>query len=76
MVGAVTGERAFSTANSLLALREEILDGLKSRDDTNKAKLKGIVKYLESLDRHLILRAKNTGSWLNVWGTTVTGTVL
>ena len=36
----------------------------KISDDTNEAKLKGLVKYLEALDRHLILCAKkNVCDW-------------
>ena len=45
-------------------------------DDANEDKLKGLVKDLEATDRRLILRAKNTGSWLTVQDTKVTGTVL
>ena len=41
-----------------------------------KAKLKGLVKDLKALDRRLIIRAKNTGSFLTVRVTIVTGTVL
>ena len=59
-----------------MEIREERRDGQKIQDDTNKAKLKWLVKYLESLDLCLVLRAKNTGSWLTVQGTLVTGTVL
>ena len=48
----------------------------KIRDDANDAKLKGLVDDLKTTDRRLILRAKNTGSWLIVQGNTVTSTVL
>ena len=48
----------------------------KIQDDANDTKLKGRVKDLEALDRRLILCAKNTGSWLTVHRSTVTGTVL
>ena len=41
-----------------------------------QAKLKGLVKDLEATDLSLVICAKNTGSWLTVWGTIVTGTVL
>ena len=47
----------------------------KIRYDTNDAKLKGLADDPETLDRRFILRAKNTGSWLIVWGTKLTGTV-
>ena len=45
-------------------------------DVVNSTKLKRLVKDLEASDLPLILHAKNTGSWLTVQGTTVTGTVL
>ena len=41
----------------------------KIRDETNEVKLKGLVKELEALDCRLILRTKNTYSWMNVRGT-------
>ena len=44
--------------------------------DINDAKLKELVADIERTDRRLILRAKNTGAWLNVRGTTLTGRVL
>ena len=48
----------------------------KNLDDSNNAKLKGIADDLEASGRCLIIRAKSTGSWINVRGITVTGTVL
>ena len=48
----------------------------KSQGDANKAKLKGLVKDRKSLYCHLIIRSKNTGSWLTTWDTTLTSTVL
>ena len=48
----------------------------KIRDDAINAKFKVLVNDLEEPDHRILLRAKNTGSWLTVWGTTVTGTVL
>ena len=48
----------------------------KKWDDANDARLKELVKDIEASDRRLVLLAKNTGSWLNVRGTTVNGTVL
>ena len=48
----------------------------KIRDDANKAKLKGLVKDLKALNRHLIIRAKNTGSWMAIQVTIITDTVL
>ena len=51
------GEGEFSTADHLMALKEESHDG-KIRDDANNDKLKIIVYDLEAPDRRLILRAK------------------
>ena len=44
LIQVVTGEGKFSTADQLMVLREERCEGKKTRDDTNSAKLKGIVK--------------------------------
>ena len=76
MIGSVTGEREFSTAGHILVLREERCDRKKIHDDANKSKLKGLVDALEEAYLRLIICAKNTGSWLTVQGTKVTGTVL
>ena len=48
----------------------------KIPDDVNQTKLKEIVDDLEGTDHCLIIRFKNTGAWLNVWGTKITGPVL
>ena len=64
-----------SIADHLLALREERRHGQKIRDDTNKDKLKELVKEFEILYLCIVLRTKNIGSWLTVRGTTVTCTV-
>ena len=69
------GERAFSNADCLLGLREESYDGKKNQDNIKDATLKGLVRGLIVTKRCLILRTKITGEWLNVQGTTVTGTV-
>ena len=50
--------------------------GQKTRYEVNNVKLKGLVWYLDTTDRRLILCTKITGSWLDVWVTTVTGKVL
>ena len=76
LIGAITGEREFYNANHLLDIREDRRYDQKIRDYTNEAKLKGIVREPEALDLRLIVRAKTTGSWMTVRGTTVTGTVL
>ena len=59
----------------LLCTKSEI-SKLSMKNGINEAKIKGLVEDLESPDRRLITRAKNTGSLMTVWGTTVTGTVL
>ena len=69
-------EGKFSNANHRMAIREERSDGYKSSYDVKYDKLKEIVAELYGTDRRFILRAKNTGDWLNVWGTTVNGIVL
>ena len=48
----------------------------KIQYDANNANIKGLVKYLKAPDRRLILRAKNTSSWMTVRSTMVTITVL
>ena len=71
----MTGGGGFSNVDHFMDLREERRDGHKNWDDENYATLKGLVGYLIGTDHRLILCAKNTGAWLNVRGTTVTGTV-
>ena len=70
------GEGYFYNAYNLLVFREERRDGQKIRDEVNDAKLKEIVADLDGNNRHIILRSKETGNWMNIWGTTVTGTLL
>ena len=48
----------------------------KFRDNANVANIGGLVNNLEETDRRLILRAKHTGFWINVRGTTVNSTVI
>ena len=76
MIGAVTGEMQFSTADHLRAVKEERQDGNKYWYDENDAELRVIVNYHGDFDKSLFLRANHTGYWLSVRGTTVTGTVL
>ena len=68
--------RKNSNPYHLLALREERNDGQKIMDGVNDAKLKDLVADLNTTDWRLILHTKNTDAWLNVWGTTLTGTLL
>ena len=57
-------------------LREERRDGQKNGNDVNNTKLKGLVRNIDSTNRSLILRSKNTDAWLNIQDTMVTGTAL
>ena len=45
-------------------------------DYTNDAKLEGLVENLKSTELRLIHTDKHTGSWMTIWGTTMTGVVL
>ena len=76
LIRAMKGESGFSTTDILQAVKEEIRDGRKTRDDVNEAKVEVIVDTLDTFDHHQFLRAKQTGSYMNIQGTTVTGTVL
>ena len=70
------GGGELSNADHFLAFREERHYRKKNWDDPNGAKLKGLVRYLDSTNRCLILHAKRTGACINVQDTTVTGIVL
>ena len=50
-------------------------EGKKTWDDVND-NLEGITMNLPTVDCRLSLCYKETVSWMTVWGTTVTGTVL
>ena len=76
LIGAIDGASEFSAANYFLAPMEKMCDGQKIWDDANDSKLKGLFKDLEEPDQHIVLRSKNTGSWLTVRGATVTGILL
>ena len=65
----------FSNANHLYMIGEERHYRQKDQEVANKTKLKGLVQDLKGTDRHLILWAKNTGAWLSVRCTIVSGTV-
>ena len=69
-------ESEFSTTNNLQAVKEEISDGREIHDDLNKAKLEGIVNNLNAFEPHILIRAKQTVSWMTTWSNTVTGTVI
>ena len=76
MIRAVKGEIEFSTDNQPQAVKDEMGFGIKTWDDVNNTKLEGIVNNLKIFDRRLYIRAKQTGSWLTIQGTTLNGTVL
>ena len=50
-------------------------DGQKNWDDADDVTLQGLVGYLIGTYRRPIISAKTTAAWINVRGTTVTGTV-
>ena len=76
MVRVVTGGGAFSNANHLQTLSEEGRKVKKDRDVAHESRLDVLVRDLKGTDKRLLLRAKSTGAWLSVRGTTVSGTVL
>ena len=76
LVWAVAGGGGLSNADHLWNLCEEKRDGKKDRDAAHESKLKGLVSDLKGTDKRLLIRAKSTGAWLSVHGTTVSGTVL
>ena len=75
LIQSATGGEAFSNADHLLALGEERRNGQKNWDEANKTTLKNLVRDLKGTDQRLIIRAKNTGAWLSVRGTTVSVTL-
>ena len=72
----VIGGGEFSNTDLLLAIKEEKRYMQKNCNDVNDATIKGFVGGIKGTDRRLILRAKNTGIFLNLRCTMVTGTVL
>ena len=66
LIQSMAAEGSFSNSNNLLALREERCNIRKKWDDVNDTKLKELFPDLDTSDHHLILRAKNTCTWLNV----------
>ena len=57
MIQVVTWEGQFSTNHKIQALRTEMWDGQKIRDDANDANIKELVEERESSDGRLILQA-------------------
>ena len=76
LVRDVTGGGAFSNADHLRTLIEERRDRKKYRDVAYKSRLEGLVSNIKGTYKRLLLRAKSTGAWMSVHGTTVSGTVL
>ena len=73
---AVTGGGGFSDADHLRTLSEERRDRKEARDVAYESRLKGLVSDVKGFDKQLLLRAKITGTWMSVRGTSVSGTVL
>ena len=72
----MTGGGAFSNADYLRTLSEERRYRKKDQDVAYESRLKGLVRDLKGNDKHLLLRANSTGTWLSLHSTTVSGTVL
>ena len=72
----VTGKSDFSTANHVRAVIEDHSEGQKARNKANEIKLAEHFQELPKLDHRILLRMKNTGSWMATCGTRVTGKVL
>ena len=75
LICAVMCEWAFSTADHIQVVKGERLDW-KNWDIANDAKLQEIASDQGAFKKRLLLRAKHTGDWMSVRGTTVTGIVL
>ena len=76
LVWVVTGGGGFSNADHLRTLSEERRDGKKAQDVAYKSRLKCLVSNIHGTENCLLLRAKITGAWLSVRGTTVSSTVI
>ena len=70
------GERKLSTDDHVWAVYQERIDSRKTQDDVNNSKLEVIVNNLGDFDSRILLRAKQSVSWMTVRGTTVTGRLL
>ena len=65
-----------SNADHIRILSKGRGDIKKDQDAAYESKLKGLLSDLKGTNKCLLLRAKNTGAWMSVHGTTVSGTVL
>ena len=66
LIGALTGERVFSTSNHLRDVKEERQDRKKNRENANNVKLGGIVNDQGKFEKCLFLRSKHMGSWMSI----------
>ena len=76
IIGVITRNREFSTTGHIWAVKEERCYGKKYRDDTNDAKLRGIVDDQGKLNKRLFLCDNHTGTWMNIRGTMENDTLL
>ena len=76
LIGAVKGERDFSTANHIRSVKGKRWYGKKYQDAANDVNLQGIVSDQSAFKNRLSLCAKHIDDWLSVWDTTDTVTVL
>ena len=76
LIRSETRERKLLTAYHQQVFKKEMRGGKKCYDCVNNAELEGFLKDIDIFDSCLFLRSKYTGSWMTVWGTVVTGTVL
>ena len=76
MVRDVTGGGGFSNVDHLWTVSEERRERNKCGDVAYKSRLKGLVSYHQGTDKHILIRANSTGSWMSLRGTTVSGTLL
>ena len=76
LIRAVTGGGGLSNTNHLRTLSEERHGVKEARDVAYESRLKGLLSNLQGTGKQLLLRAKSTGAWLIVCGTTVSGSVL
>ena len=61
LIGEVTREIKFSTADPIWAVKEERWDGKKYWDDLNDTKLRGVVNDQGDFEKVLFLHANHTG---------------
>ena len=72
----MAGGGEFSNAYHFRTLSREQPDGKKYLDVAHESRLKGLLSGIKGSDNRLLVRAKITGAWMSVRGTTVSGTVI